>query len=171
MTTRLVFEDANANESVRECYGICDGCGCNNGESSKNGKLFCERVYRSVNRADYCSLFKTRVYPYGYDVSKIPKLYAKFSDGVPVAYRYGYEYEAMALVVDGGYETAEDAINAFYADYGNKYNTLDISNALDFLNEYRNLHYADSSNTESYKLADAINTILPVFVKMRERLM
>lgn len=38
--------------------------------------------------------------------------------------------------------------------------------AVEVLNFYRNCHYADSSATESYKLANAINDILPEFVRL-----
>lgn len=39
--------------------------------------------------------------------------------------------------------------------------------ALDFLNYFRNCHYADSSGTEEYKLALAINSILPDYCALR----
>ena len=44
----------------------------------------------------------------------------------------------------------------------------EIESALEILNFYRNLHYADSSGTEEKELADAINVVLPRFCKMME---
>lgn len=40
-----------------------------------------------------------------------------------------------------------------------------VDAALEFLNFYRNQHYADTIGTESRELAEAINTILPLFYK------
>lgn len=44
---------------------------------------------------------------------------------------------------------------------------MNIDEALDFLNYYRNCHYTDSSDTEEYKLAQAINSILPDYCALR----
>lgn len=166
----ICMEAAIALESIQTLYGFCDGCSGNTGEVYPCGSLFCNRLDRPVHRADQCTMFQIRKYPEGYDMSSVPKMYVKISNGVPVAYRYGYDYEQAALLADGGYKTQEEAINAFYSVRGNRYNTLEITNAVDYLNYYRNQHYADSSNTESYKLADAINTLLPVFTEMQEKL-
>ena len=163
-------EIAETLDSIKECNGFCDGCSGSDGNTNPCDILFCNRIDRHVNRADMCSLFQVRKYPEGYDMDKVPKMYVKISDGIPVAYKYGYEYEQAALLVDGGYKTQEDAINAFYSIHGNKYSTLEITSAIDYLNYYRNMHYADSSSTESYKLANAINTLLPVFTEMQEKL-
>lgn len=44
--------------------------------------------------------------------------------------------------------------------------TKEEEKAFEILNFYRNCHYADSSATESYLMADAINTILPEFIRL-----
>lgn len=41
------------------------------------------------------------------------ELYVEHRDGTPVAYRYGEEWEAMRLYVEGGYKTPEEAIAAY----------------------------------------------------------
>ena len=43
----------------------------------------------------------------------MPKLYVKYVDGEPYSYRYGEEWVAMQLLVDGGYPTEEEAIQAW----------------------------------------------------------
>ena len=43
------------------------------------------------------------------------KLYVSYnSDGKPVAYRYGEDWCATALFVDGGYPTPEEAKEAWF---------------------------------------------------------
>lgn len=44
------------------------------------------------------------------------QLYTKYRDGVPVAYRYGDEWVAMQLHMEGGYPTPEEAIKAWEAE-------------------------------------------------------
>lgn len=41
------------------------------------------------------------------------ELYVEYREGTPVAYRYGEEWEAMRLYMEGGYKTAEEAIAAY----------------------------------------------------------
>ena len=41
------------------------------------------------------------------------ELYIKYRGDTPVAYRYGEEWEATRLMIDGGYKTAEEAIAAY----------------------------------------------------------
>jgi len=43
----------------------------------------------------------------------MPKLYVEYIDGKPHAYRYGEDWVAMQLYVEGGYPTEEDAIAAW----------------------------------------------------------
>lgn len=43
----------------------------------------------------------------------MPELYIKYRGDTPVAYRYGEEWEAARLWIDGGYKTAEEAIAAY----------------------------------------------------------
>lgn len=43
----------------------------------------------------------------------MPEMYVKYRDGKPVAYRYGAEWVAMQLLMDGGYPTEEEAIAAW----------------------------------------------------------
>lgn len=47
--------------------------------------------------------------------------------------------------------------------------TEEIEQALSILNIYRNSYYAEPSGTVKYAVANAINTILPLFVKCLER--
>lgn len=42
----------------------------------------------------------------------------------------------------------------------------EFQNAMSELNFYRNYHHSDSSTTEEYKMAQAINTVLPVIAKL-----
>ncbi len=42
----------------------------------------------------------------------------------------------------------------------------EFTKAMSELNFYRNCHYSDTDTTEEYKLAQAINTILPVLAKL-----
>lgn len=41
------------------------------------------------------------------------ELYIKYRGDTAVAYRYGEEWEATRLMIDGGYKTAEEAIVAY----------------------------------------------------------
>lgn len=41
------------------------------------------------------------------------ELYIKYRGDTPVAYRYGEEWEAMRLFMEGGYKTPEEAIDAY----------------------------------------------------------
>lgn len=41
------------------------------------------------------------------------QMYIEYWDHVPVKYRYGPPWAAMALVVDGGYDTPEEAMEAW----------------------------------------------------------
>ena len=45
----------------------------------------------------------------------------------------------------------------------------EIEKAISVLNVYRNIYYKESSRTVEYAVADAINTILPLFAKCLER--
>ena len=45
----------------------------------------------------------------------------------------------------------------------------EIEKAISVLNVYRNIYYKESSGTVEYAVADAINTILPLFAKCLER--
>lgn len=45
------------------------------------------------------------------------QLYTKYRDGVPVAYRYGEEWVAMQLYMEGGYPTPEEAIKAWEKEH------------------------------------------------------
>lgn len=47
-----------------------------------------------------------------------------------------------------------------------KVDDKEFAGAMADLNFYRNCHYSDSSATESYQLAQAINTVLPVVAKL-----
>ena len=39
-------------------------------------------------------------------------------DGKPIAYRYGPEWKAMQLLLEGGYKTREEAIEAWEVESG-----------------------------------------------------
>lgn len=43
----------------------------------------------------------------------MPELYTEYRNGKPVAYRYGDEWVAMQLYVEGGYPTPEEAKEAW----------------------------------------------------------
>lgn len=43
-----------------------------------------------------------------------------------------------------------------------------FSESIKVLNDYRNLYHAESSSTERYKVANAINDILPEFCRLIE---
>lgn len=43
----------------------------------------------------------------------MPQLYTEYRNGEPCAYRYGDEWVAMQLMMEGGYPTPEDAIAAW----------------------------------------------------------
>lgn len=44
------------------------------------------------------------------------KMYVKYRGDCPVAFRYGEEWEATALFVDGGYPTSEEALAAWHME-------------------------------------------------------
>ena len=46
------------------------------------------------------------------------KMYAEYIDGRPAAYRYGEEWVAQQLLMEGGYKTPEEAIEAWRAENG-----------------------------------------------------
>lgn len=46
------------------------------------------------------------------------KMYIKETNGVPIAYRFGENYEAIALLIDGGYKTQEEAVLAWARENG-----------------------------------------------------
>lgn len=50
----------------------------------------------------------------------MPQMYIKYRDGVPVAYRYGEEWVAMQLHMEGGYKTPEEAIEAWNREVTNE---------------------------------------------------
>ena len=41
------------------------------------------------------------------------EMYVKYRGDTPVAYRYGEEWEAQRLIMEGGYPTPEEAIAAW----------------------------------------------------------
>ena len=43
----------------------------------------------------------------------MPQMYIKLRNDIPVAYRYGDEWVAAQLWIDGGYPTEEEAIAAW----------------------------------------------------------
>lgn len=45
------------------------------------------------------------------------QLYTKMRGGEPVAYRYGPEWQATALMIDGGYKTPEEAKLAWLREW------------------------------------------------------
>ena len=48
----------------------------------------------------------------------MPSMYVECKDGEPVAYRYGEEWVQQQLLMEGGYKTPEEAIEAWRADNG-----------------------------------------------------
>lgn len=44
------------------------------------------------------------------------KMYVKYVDGKPYQYRYGESWRSMQLMVDGGYDTPEEAMAAWEAE-------------------------------------------------------
>ena len=44
------------------------------------------------------------------------KMYTKYVDGKPYQYRYGEPWRATQLMVDGGYDTPEEAKEAWYRE-------------------------------------------------------
>ena len=46
------------------------------------------------------------------------KMYAEYIDGRPAAYRYGEEWVAQQLLMEEGYKTPEEAIEAWRAEKG-----------------------------------------------------
>ena len=46
------------------------------------------------------------------------ELYTEYRDGIPVAYRYGEEWVAQQLLMEGGYPTPEEAIAAWKREEG-----------------------------------------------------
>ena len=47
------------------------------------------------------------------------EMYVKYRGDAPVAYRYGDEWVAMQLFVEGGYPTPEEAIEAWNREVNN----------------------------------------------------
>ena len=47
----------------------------------------------------------------------MPKMYIEYRDGKPHAYRYGEEWVAMQLYIEGGYPTPEEALEAYTREY------------------------------------------------------
>ena len=43
----------------------------------------------------------------------MPQMYVEYHGDTPVAYRYGEEWVAMQLFIEGGYPTPEKAIEAW----------------------------------------------------------
>ena len=43
----------------------------------------------------------------------MPEMYVKYCGDTPVAYRYGEEWVAFQLLMEGGYKTPEEAIEAW----------------------------------------------------------
>ena len=43
----------------------------------------------------------------------MPQMYIKLRNDIPIAYRYGEEWVATQLMIDGGYPTEEEAIAAW----------------------------------------------------------
>ena len=85
----------------------------------------------------------------------------------PVDFLFGADeappYSGMAVSA-GDIESAPavDAIEAIKS-------TEEIEQALSILNIYRNSYYTEPSGTVKYAVANAINTILPLFTKCLER--
>ena len=48
----------------------------------------------------------------------MPEMYVEYRNGKPVAYRYGEEWVAMQLFMEGGYPTEEEAIAAWERENG-----------------------------------------------------
>lgn len=46
----------------------------------------------------------------------MPQLYTEYRNGEPYTYRYGEEWVAMQLAMEGGYQTPEEAIAAWQAE-------------------------------------------------------
>lgn len=46
------------------------------------------------------------------------KMYVEYIDEKPVAYRYGEEWVQQQLLMEGGYKTPEEAIEAWRAENG-----------------------------------------------------
>ena len=51
----------------------------------------------------------------------MPQMYVEYRNGEPVAYRYGEEWVAMLLFMEGGYPTEEEAIAAWEREKENGY--------------------------------------------------
>lgn len=49
----------------------------------------------------------------------MPKMYIEYRNGKPVAYRYGEEWVATQLFIEGGYPTEEEAIAAYEQEANN----------------------------------------------------
>ena len=73
-----------------------------------------------------------------------------------------YGYCNVVFTTDIITAPAVDAVEAIKS-------TEEIEQALSILNIYRNSYYAEPSGTVKYAVANAINTILPLFVKCLER--
>lgn len=48
---------------------------------------------------------------------KMSELYAIYREEKPYAYRYGEEWEAMALMIDGGHKTPQEAFEAWLMEH------------------------------------------------------
>ena len=57
----------------------------------------------------------------------MPKLFVKYSGEEIVGYRFGDSSQAVALLVDGGYKTEEEAVLAWYKERKNE-NVKNIEN-------------------------------------------
>lgn len=92
---------------------------------------------------------------------------ALFEKIQPVDFLYGDDeapaYSGMAVSA-GDIESAP-TVNAVEAIKS----TEEIEQALSLLNIYRDSYYAEPSGTVKYAVANAINAILPLFVKCLER--
>lgn len=60
----------------------------------------------------------------------MPKLYIKYSGEKIVGYRFGDSSRAMALLVDGGYPTEEEAVLAWYRERKLQHELSDDSKSL-----------------------------------------
>ena len=49
----------------------------------------------------------------------MPQMYVEYRNGKPVGYRYGEEWVAMQLFMEGGYPTEAEAIAAYEKEVNN----------------------------------------------------
>ena len=56
----------------------------------------------------------------------MPEMYIDYCDGKPVNYRYGEEWVAMQLYMEGGYPTPEEAIAAWERDNSSSGNVFKV---------------------------------------------